>query len=110
MADFGLGRVDRRLQQKKYSPASRMGRAADDPIEIPRMACLDRPDVSPPAVELFALSWFVLLSLLLLLLLSLLLSLVAPPELLGDPSKPGVADVPCQYSHPHECGAHAITY
>lgn len=92
VADMDLEAVGLRRQQKKYSPAISMGRAAVVPIEIPRMADLDRPDVSPLPVVLFALLSFVLLSSL-LLLLSLLLSLVLPPglPLLGPASEPGVA-------------------
>lgn len=103
VADMDLeGAGRRRRQQEKYSPAIRMGRAADDPIEIPRMACLDRPDVSPLPAEPFV---FLLLSLSLLLpllLLSLLLPLVVPPGLLlpGDAPNPGVAGSVCQYFHP----------
>lgn len=96
VADIDLeGAGRRRRQQKKYSPAIRMGRAADDPIEIPRMACLDRPDVSPLPAESFVLLSF------LLSLLSLLLPLMVPPGLLpGDASGLGVAGSVCQYSHP----------
>lgn len=70
-------------------PAISMGRAALEPIEIPKMACLDRPDVSPLPLELFASFPFV--SLLSLLLSLLLLPLVVPPGLLLPPSKPGLA-------------------
>lgn len=111
MAGFDLEEVGGRRQQKKYSPPNRMGRAADDPIEIPRMACLDSPDVSPPPEVLFVL----LLSLLLLLVLSLLLPLVVPPGLLlpEDPPRPGVASYMSVMSFtegPHEGSAHVLTY
>lgn len=72
-------------------PAIRMGRAALEPIEIPKMACLERPDVRPLPLELFALFPFVSLLSLSLLLLLLLLPLLVPPGLLLPPSKPGVA-------------------
>lgn len=103
--DVRLRVVGFRRQQKKYSPAIRIGRAADDPIEMPKMACLDRPGISPLLLELFASFLFVLS---LLLLLSLLL-----PLLLGAP-EPGVAGFSCQYPHPKgqndEYDARAMTY
>lgn len=96
VADIDLDEGDRRRrwcrrQQKKYIPAIRMGRAALPPIEIPRMACLDRPDVIPLPLGSFV--SFPLLLLLSLLLSLLLLSPVPPGLLLPEPPlKPGVAE------------------